>query len=327
MGAESKGRGGERRLWALVAILLFTTAAFGGYAFLYPRSEPGSTAPSSSTPTLKVLATFFPLQDWAQNVGGVKVSVSLLVPVTEDVHDFEPTAVSIEAITSANVLILNGAGLEPWAQQAISAADNPNLVVVDCSQNVSLITVPPQFQVANRTIDPHIWLDPVDAMTMVQTILQGFIKADSADAAYFTANANTYEAKLQSLNQQFMSLASSNLATRDFVTFHTAFGYLAKQYNLTQIPVFGPFEEEPTAADITNVVNAINQNHLLYVGYESLENPAVPEAIASQTNATLVPMNPIEGLTAQEQAQGQTYLTLMAQTLLVLTLALNNVGH
>jgi zinc transport system substrate-binding protein len=110
------------------------------------------------------------------------------------------------------------------------------------------------------------------------------------------------------------------------VTFHTSFGYLAQRYNLTQIPVFGPFEEEPTAAEISKVLSVINSHHLLYVGYESLQNRAIPDAIASQTNATLVPLNPIEGLSSDEASQGQTYLTLMAQNLLVLTLALNHVG-
>ena len=123
-----------------------------------------------------------------------------------------------------------------------------------------------------------------------------------------------------------MDLASSKLATRSFVTFHTAWGYLAQQYNLTQIPVFGPFQEEPTAADIQNVVNVINQNKLCYVGYESLENPAIPQAIATETHATLVPMDPNEGLTQQQQAVGETYLTMMQMMLLVMTLALTHVG-
>jgi zinc transport system substrate-binding protein len=325
--AERKGAGGTRRLWALIVILLISTAGLGGYALFYSRVGASTAGPSSSTPTLKVLATFFPLQEWAQKVGGSKVTVSLLVPVSQDVHAFEPTAAALQAIATADVLVLNGAGLEPWAQQATAAAGNTKLVVVDCSQNVTLLTVPPEFQMANRTIDPHIWLDPVDAMVMVQNILKGFVKADPTDSVYFTANANNYEANLQSLNQQFMSLVSSKLATREFVTFHTAFAYLAEEYNLTQIPVFGPFEEEPTAADIANVVSIINTKHLMYVGYESLETPAIPQAIASQTQATLVPMNPIEGLSPEESAQGQTYLTLMGQTLLVLTLALNNVGH
>jgi zinc transport system substrate-binding protein len=189
-----------------------------------------------------------------------------------------------------------------------------------------LIKVPPQFQVSNRTIDPHIWNDPVDAITMVKNILAGFIQAAPSDASYFSANALEYENSLQVLNQEFVDLTSSQLATRSFVTFHTAWGYFAQRYNLTQIPVFGPFQEEPTPADIQNVVNVINQNKLCYVGYESLENPAIPQAIATETHATLIPMDPNEGLTQQQQAAGETYLTMMQMMLFVMTLVLTHVG-
>jgi zinc transport system substrate-binding protein len=285
-----------------------------------------ATVQSSGTSVLNVLTTFFPLRDWAAAVGGDKANVSLLVPVSVDVHEFEPSAAAIEAIANANILVLNGVGLEPWASDAIAAADNPHLVVVDCSKGITLMQVPPQFQVGNRTVDPHIWNDPVDAMTMVKNILAGYVQADPSDATYFTANANAYENSLQVLNQEFVDLTTSQLATREFVTFHTAWGYFAQQYNLTQIPVFGPFEEEPTAADIQNVVNVINQKKLCYVGYESLENPAIPQAIASQTHATLVPMDPNEGLSNQQQAVGETYLTMMQTMVFIMTLTLTHVG-
>ena len=284
------------------------------------------TAGSNNAPVLKVLATFFPLQNWAAAVGGDRASVSLLVPVSIDVHEFEPGPADLAAIAQANVLVLNGAGLEPWAPSVIAAAGNSHLAVVNCSLGINLMKVPPEFQVGNRTIDPHIWNDPVDAIAMVKNILAGYIQADPADASYFTANANAYISSLQVLNQEFTDLANSKLATRDFVTFHTAWGYLAQQYGLTQIPVFGPFEEEPTPADIQNVVNAINQNKLCYVGYESLSNPAVVQAVAKQTHATLVPMDPNEGLTDQQVAVGETYLTMMQMMLFIMTLALNNVG-
>jgi zinc transport system substrate-binding protein len=290
------------------------------------RSTLSVTAQNGNSQVLKVLATFFPLQNWAAAVGGDKANVSLVVPVSVDVHDFEPSPAAIQAIAEADILILNGASLEPWASDAIAAAGNPHLVVVDCSVGINLLKVPAQFQVGNRTIDPHIWNDPVDAMLMVKKILAGFIQADPSDASYFTANANAYEKALQVLNREFVDLTSSQLATRDFVTFHTAWAYLAQQYNLTQIPVFGPFEEEPTPADIQNVVNAINQNKLCYVGYESLENPAIAQAIATETHATLVPMDPNEGLSQQQQAVGETYLTMMQMMLFVMTLALTHVG-
>jgi ABC-type Zn uptake system ZnuABC Zn-binding protein ZnuA len=327
---ESKKNRGP---WVLAIALFLVGLTIGGALVGSSRgmnsptsSTVTTTAPISNGPVLKVLATFFPLQDWAAAVGGNKAKVSLLVPVSIDVHEFEPSPAAIQAIAEANILVLNGAGLETWASAAIAAANNPHLIVVDCSVGISLIKLPPQFQLGNRTIDPHIWNDPVDAMAMVKNILAGFIQADPSDASYFTANANAYGNALQVLNQEFVDLTSSQLATRDFVTFHTAWGYLAQQYNLTQIPVFGPFEDQPTPADIQNVVNAINQDKLCYVGYESLENPAIPQTIAAQTHATLVPMDPNEGLSQQQQAVGETYLTMMQTMLFVMTLALTRVG-
>jgi len=321
-----------RNPW-LVGVGLFLVGLIIGGAGVGVSSEFNSTtstvtvtAGNSSAPVLKVLATFFPLGDWAAAVGGSQANVSLLVPVGIDVHSFEPSPADLEAIAQANILILNGAGLEPWAQAAIAAADNPHLTVVNCSLGINLIYVPPEFQAGNRVYDPHIWNDPVDAIAMVKNILAGYIQADPADEAYFTSNANAYINSLQVLNQEFVSLSTSQLATRKFVTFHTAWAYFAQQYNLTQIPVFGPFEDSPTVADIQNVVNVIYQNKLCYVGYESLENPAIPQAIASQTHATLVPMDPNEGLTDQQAAVGETYLTMMQMMLFVMSLALNHVG-
>jgi zinc transport system substrate-binding protein len=322
-----------RKAWILAIVLFLLGLILGGAVVNATRAITASssntitvTAPNSNRPLLKVLATFFPLQDWATAIGGSKANVSLIVPVSIDVHEFEPSPAAIQAISEANILVLNGAGLETWATEAILAASNPNLVVVDCSSGIDLINVPPQFQAGNRTIDPHIWNNPIDAIAMVKNILTGFIKADPSDASYFAANANKYENALSVLNQQFVDLTSSKLATRDFVTFHTAWAYLAQQYNLTQIPVFGPFEEEPTPSDIRTVVNAINQNKLCYVGYESLENPAISQSIASETHATLVPMDPNEGLSPQQQAAGETYLTMMQMMLFILTLALNHTG-
>ena len=96
------------------------------------------TAPNGNGPVLRVLATFFPLQDWAAAVGGNRANVSLIVPVSVDVHEFEPSPAAIQAISEANILVLNGAGLETWASATVAAANNPNLVVVDCSSGINL---------------------------------------------------------------------------------------------------------------------------------------------------------------------------------------------
>jgi zinc transport system substrate-binding protein len=310
----------RKRTYALVAILVVIILVGTVFALYFSNN----TTPSTSS-KLKVLATFYPIYDFAQNVGGDKITVSLLVPETVDVHDFEPTPSSIAAVSSANVLIYSGAGLEPWIQNVITSAGNPNLITVDTSQGITLLPVSPQFQQGNRTIDPHIWLNPENAKQQVNNILQGLIKADPADSQYFTTNANAYEAKLDELNTEAIN-ATTNTATKTFITFHEAFAYFAKQYNVTQLSILGPFEEEPTPTDIQNVITSINQHHLKYVGYESLENPAISQSISSQTNATLINMNPIEGLTTQEKANGDNYISLMQQDIVNIHLALITVG-
>jgi zinc transport system substrate-binding protein len=307
----------------VLALAVLVAASFVAiYEFGPFRSSSSSNGQGNM---LNVLATFYPIYDFTKNVGGDKVSLTLLVPETVDVHDFDPAPSSIQQVAGADLLIYNGAGLEPWIPQVVSAANNPKLVVVDTSQGITLLPVPPQFEKENRTVDSHIWLDPVLAKQQVNNILQGLIKVDPADQQYFTANAQNYEAKLDYLNSQIIN-ATTNVKTRYFVTFHEAFAYFAKEYNLTQIPIAGPFEEEPTTSDIQNVIEAIHQYHLRYVGYESLENPAISQAISDETNATLILMNPIEGLTEQDQVAGKTYLILMQEDLANIVLALNTVG-
>jgi zinc transport system substrate-binding protein len=310
----------QKKVYSIIALII-AIILVGAFAGLYLSNPPATNTASK----LKVLTTFYPLYDFAQNVGGDKIEASLLVPETVDVHDFEPTPSSIQLVATADVLIYNGGGLETWISEIVNAADNSKLVLVDSSQGVQLLPVSSEFQRNNETVDPHIWLDPVLAKQQVNNILQGLIQADPADSQYFTQNAEAYQAKLDTLNSDAIA-ATSNVATRYFITFHEAFGYFAKEYNLTQIPIAGPFQEEPTPSDIQNVIDAIHQYHLFYVGYESLENPAIPQSISSQTDATLIQMNPIEGLTAEEKAAGDNYITLMQQVIQNIGLALSVVG-
>ena len=272
-----------------------------------------------------VLATFYPMYDFARHVAGDRANVSLLVPMTVDVHAFEPTPSSVEAVATASLLIANGLGVEPWLSGVVNAAENPHLVVVEASAGIPTLPVPAPFQVGNATVDPHVWLDPVLAKEEVQNILGGLIAVDPTDAAYFSANAAAYDAQLDLLDHQAENLTRSP-ATHEFVTFHESFAYFAARYHLTQVPIAGPFQEDPTPSDIQNVVDAVQGGQLCYVGYESLTSPAIAEAIASETHATLILMDPIEGLSASDQASGQDYVTKMQADLSSFALAVNDVG-
>ncbi len=303
---------------ALAAIVI-VVAAISAYALLQ------SNHPQPQSKGLIVLATFYPLYGFASNVAGNKANVSILVPETVDVHAFEPTPSDIKKAASADVIIYNGAGLEPWMPSLLTAVNKPNLKAVDTSVGIDLLPVAAEFQRQGRSIDPHIWLDPTQAKKQVETIAQALMQADPGNAAYYRSNADAYEAKLDALDAQIAGEVKTT-KTRVFVTFHEAFAYFARRYNVTQIPIQGPFQEEPTPSDIQNVVSIIKQYKLRYVGYESLENPAIPQAISTQTNATLILMDPIEGLTLADKSAGEDYIALMLNDAQNIAMALNNVG-
>ena len=285
-------------------------------------SPSGNASGSSSGGGLKVVATFFPVYDDAIDVLGDKGNVTLLVPFSIDVHQFEPTPSSIQLVQQADVLVYNGAGLEPWISQIVASAGNSKLIQVNASEGLPLIPVPSEYQKDSRTIDPHVWNDPVLAQMQVKNILQGLIKVDPSDEPYFTANANALIAKFQFMDQELRT-GTANVATRTFVSFHEAFGYLAKEYNLVEVPLAGPFEEESTPSDISKAVTAINQNHLCVCFAESLENPAPIEAVAAQTHAHVWILDPIEGLSQSDANAGVTYLVMMQQNIYTLLQALN----
>jgi zinc transport system substrate-binding protein len=307
------------RVAAALLIVVVASVSVSGYALL------SAEKPHPPKSGFTVLSTFYPLYDFASNVAGNKANVSILVPGTVDIHNFEPTPSDIEKVATADVLIINGAGLEPWVPQLLAAIDRPNLKVVDTSQGVALLDVPSEFQRQGRSIDPHVWLDPARARQQVENIAQAMIGVDPANAAYYRANADAYEAKLGALDSEIAGMIATT-KTRYFVTFHEAFAYFADRYNLTQIPIQGPFQEEPTPSDIQSVVSAIRQYRLRYVGYESLENQAIPEAVSGQTNAMLIVMDPIEGLTSADLAAGRDYIALMREDAQNIAVALNNVG-
>lgn len=277
---------------------------------------------SSSGTAPKVVATFFPVYFDTLDVLGGKGSISLLVPYTKDVHEFEPTPSSIQLVAQADALVYNGAGLEPWIPQMIQSAANSRLVLIDSSAGISLINLAPVYQRAGRVVDPHVWNDPVLAQLQVKNILQGLIKADPADAQYFTQNANALNARFQFMDRE-MRDGTAKVATRTFVSFHEAFAYLANEYDLTQVPLAGPFEEEPSPSDIAKAVDAINRNHLCVAFAESLENPAQINAVASQTHARVWVLDPLEGLSEAQANAGMTYLVMMQQNIYVLLQALN----
>ncbi|NPV73775.1 MAG: zinc ABC transporter substrate-binding protein [Pelotomaculum sp.] len=280
---------------------------------------------------LKIVTTIYPLYDFTRNIAGEKAEVLCLVAPGSEPHGWEPTPRDLAEIQKADVFIYCGAGMEEWIEKAINGIDKQRTVVVDASRNIQLITLTDEesdgaefpdtdssagsVNGKRHNIDPHIWLDPVNAMQMVENICAGLAKADPASKEFYDANALGYRKKLEELDGEYKK-GLANAPLREFITSHAAFGYLAKRYGLIQIPVRGLSPEvEPTPARMAEVVKIAKEKNIHYIFFETLVSPKISQIIAGEAGAQTLVLNPVGGLTQDELNRGEDYLSIMRKNL------------
>jgi zinc transport system substrate-binding protein len=265
---------------------------------------------ASSSGKLSVVASFYPMYDFAKNVGKDRVEVKSLIPAGVEPHNFEPTPSDIVSLSTARVFILNGVVEDSWAPKLIGGINNPNLVVVDASSGIQLISSQDADEPGN---DPHIWLNPVDAKKQVLNILDALVKADPAGKVYYEANAKAYVAKLDALDAQFRTTMAA-CKNKDIIITHATLAYFCKEYGCNQVPVEGVNAEgEPTPAVVAAIVEQAKEKSIKVVFVEKLYNPQVAQTIADEIGGKVAVFNTAHGLTLEQQRSGEDYLSQQAE--------------
>ena len=254
--------------------------------------------------TVNVIASFFPLYDFAKHVGGNKVNVTTMVPVGVEPHDWEPTTQQIQRLLSADLLVYNGAGIDKWADKVETK------LKVNASEGVPLLTD------SRGNHDPHSWLDPVLAKRQVELIRNGLIKVDPQNTEYYIQNAQSYLAQLDSLNAKIESELSTCTKT-DFLAFHSAFSYFSNRYGLHQHTLLGEDPEgEIRPQNLEQLINFAKQYGIHVIYSEDLLDPRNAQVIADEIpNGNVLVLSPIEGVNKDELNAGIGYLEKMQQNL------------
>ncbi|WP_018883156.1 metal ABC transporter substrate-binding protein [Paenibacillus massiliensis] len=172
-------------------------------------------------------------------------------------------------------------------------------------------------------LDPHVWLSPALAQKQVEAIRDGLISKDPAHQADYEKNAAAYVAKLQELDKEF-SAQLQQAKRKEFVTQHAAFAYLAQQYGLVQVPISGLSpEQEPSPGQMAEVVSFAREHQVKTIFFETLVDPKIAQTIADEVGAKTDVLNPLEGLTAEDEQNNRDYLSIMKDNLQALVRALN----
>jgi len=297
--------GGWRILLTVLSTLILVTFSVGGCG-----GRPGPDAGK-----IKVAVSIAPLADLAQQVGGEQVTVTTLVPPAASPHTYEPTPAQVREVAEANVLALIGLGFEFWAEDLVESAANPDLVVVYTSEGIEVVHDEHGHEgEEHETGNPHVWLNPRNAMVQVRHLRDALIEADPAHQGGYEANAEATLAQLEALDEEIAAQVAT-WAHQEFIAFHPSWAYFAQRYGLTQAAVVERTPgREPSPAELAEIIETARRIGAKAIFAEPQFSPKAAETIAAESGAQVLFLNPLGGALrqAQDGAEGPTsYLEMM----------------
>jgi len=278
---------------------------------------------------LPVIASIYPIADMVQQVGGDHVDVAFVLPAGASPHTFEPKPSLVKKFSSARIFFMVGAGLEFWAEKFINLG-RPGLTTIVLSDGVSLIhtaghhhedeaehhharTGNPDHE--SSVANPHIWMDPVIAKTMVNKITAALCDVDHQHVTYYKERGQRYLEKLDDLDQMIQKTVST-FTIRKYVSFHASWDYFARRYGLESAGVIEAAPgRNPTPIQIKNIVAMIKKYHIRAVFAEPQLNPRAAEIIAREAEVNVLLLDPLGGPNLIGRA---TYIDLIKYNLNVM---------
>ena len=278
------------------------------------QTAAGAIPPAQSQPR-RIMTSFYPMYiatlNVAKDVPGVEV-LNLTQPQTGCLHDYHMTPDDMMHLSGANIFVVNGAGMEAFLDKVV--AQLPALKIVNASAGIELIRGE-----GDEGDNPHIWVSVSLHMRQVENIAAQLAQADPAHAEQYQKNGAEYVARLDQL-RKMMHVGLKDIQTRDIITFHEAFPYFAKEFNLNIAAVIEREPgSEPSAKELAETIEIVKQAKVKALFAEPQYPAKAAEAIARESGAKLYSLDP--AVTGPMKAEA--YVEVMGKNLAELRKALN----
>ena len=299
----------KKKVWQFLVIALSSMLILGGCAS-GKNEQAGST-----NNTFKIVTSFYPMYiatiNITKGVDGVEV-VNMTKPQTGCLHDYQLTPEDMKKLEKANAFVVNGAGMEAFLDKAVK--QQKDMKIIDASQGIELIK-------DAEGDNPHVWVSVSDAILQVKNIADQLEKADPVHASAYEANAKVYIEKLETLKTE-MHAEIDNLPNRNIVTFHEAFPYFAKEFNLHIAAVIEREPgSQPTPQELEETVAQIKELKIKALFAEPQYPADAAQTISRESGAKVYALDPVVTGDADANA-ADAYINAMQKNAKVLREAL-----
>ncbi len=266
-------------LWSLFFIVLLLPTA----------CQPDAT-PVPSGEGLHVTVSILPQRYFVERIGGEYVQVNVMVLPGESPATYEPKPEQLQALSASVAYFSIGVPFEDVWMSKIAAA-NPDMHIVDTAQGIERLPLVEGDAQDTAHPDPHIWLSPRLVKIQAQTIYQALAELDAPHQAEYRANLNAFLADIDALDADIRAtLADSE--SRSFMVFHPTWGYFARDYDLTQMPIEAG-GQEPSAAELSKLISQAHAAHIRVVLAQPEFSTRTAETIAREIDGQVLLVSPL----------------------------------
>jgi len=263
-----------------------------------------SPLPAKAAPTAKklhVVTTIFPIYCFASGVIGSEGEVQNLLPANVEPHDYQLSPSDIRKIKEADVVIMNGLGLDNWVTKALEPNKNRRLIILgDLVRKDDLIVARPDLDIEGKhkhghehehgPANPHIWLDPQLAIQCVNAISNAVAAANPA----YRKNAEAYGARLKQLDSE-MAAKLGPAREKPFATQHDAFPYLVRRYQLKQVGIIEPTPDVPPSPRfLSDLLKVIREKNVQVIFNDPRSSPRLAKQIAKDAKIHTAELDTLE---------------------------------
>jgi zinc/manganese transport system substrate-binding protein len=244
---------------------------------------------SLSWAKIPVVASFSILGDIVHQVGQDRVDVRVIVGPEKDAHTFQPSPKDVKKLTGVQLVLMNGLGFEGWLPRMVNASGYRGKTINLTEKFSGLLQAHDchdkhHHHHEHGKIDPHVWQDPILVKDYVERIAQALTEVDPEGKAQYYANAKSYQAQLEALNQWAKTLlAVIPINKRKVITLHDAFAYLGKRYQIQFLAPQGiSVDSEASAKSVADLIRQIRASGVKALFVENINNPKLMEMLAKE---------------------------------------------
>lgn len=267
---------------------------------------------------LEVATTIFPVYDAVRVIGGDRVEVSLLVTPGVEPHSFEPSPRDIARINKSDVFLYLNENMETWIEKF---EKNVEVETVSASHGIPLMSMEEEkdhsHEGHHHHMDPHIWLDPLLYIEVVENITEELEGRDPENAPYYRENFKNYRRELENLSGEIEMALSTSTHKQIIYAGHFSFGYFTRRYNLEYISVYKNLSPNANISprDLKKVIEVVEGSGQRYIFQEALVNSKTAKLISDETGVEVLMLHQLGGVTKDDLKNEKSYLILMRENL------------